>query len=605
MVPRRAAHPTSGPTLDSSFLGQAWLGSLAYRVTALLTGLLIGVGLGILMADGRWWPIVAMPLLVVGLWRAIRSLVPPEDRAVVVAIVALSFALHVAAAVVLNTASVALGRGGFVPGDDAEYAFLSRTFVAYYQGQPDPASLPPWWGGAAYLFGTWTYIEIAIFFLTGPEVLVPILVNGAFAIVTSLLVYDMGRRLFDRRAALLAFVLTAFFPSLVLWSSLNLKDAVVLLVIALCLWALVRFQERPKWRKLAVAFAVLIPMESLRDYIFVGLVLLVPLSVAVTPRLTREERVRWGGAAAAVSFVFLTLFQTGVGLGPQLLETFESGRAAMAVGARTAYVEPPPVIVNEGDTFVIPTFAPVVETGLPAPPVAATVTPTPRIVRVAPNTRVVVVTDPPPPPGGGVSRSSTPIPTPAPTSTPSPTPTYAGAPTVAYVHPGDIVVVGSAETTPAPVEQRRTITTEQGTVQFRAQKLQREAALIGTAEHLPTGIAYALFAPFPWQIRRPLDLAPIPEMLVWYVALAAAVATAVRRREDLPDIFACGAFSLGLLVLFSLVEGNYGTLYRHRAMVLPWVILIASPTMVSATKVLPFARGRPTLASVRTPDAVT
>jgi len=323
-----------------------------------LTGLLLGIGVGLLVADGRVWPMVAIPLLALALWGVVQWLVPQEERRRVGAIIALGFALHVAVAVVLFTGALAVGLGGFIPGDDAEYYFLSRTFVAYLHGQPDPVSVPPYWGGEAYLFGTWVYLESAIFFVIGPEVLVPILLNGAFALVMSLLVYDLARRLFDARAALIALVLTAFFPSLVLWSSLNLKDALALLLIALCLWALVRFQERPRWSALAVVFAALVPIGGLRDYIFVGLALLTPLVVAVTPRQALAARARWTGTAIIASALLLSLDSSGIAPGPQLLETFEGVRHAMALGARTAYVEPPPVVVVEGDTFVVPTVAP-------------------------------------------------------------------------------------------------------------------------------------------------------------------------------------------------------------------------------------------------------
>lgn len=511
------------------------------HLAAGLTGLLLGVGLGILVADERVWPIVALPLLALGLWAAVRSLVPPEDRALVGAVIALSFALHVAVAVVLYTGALAAGRGGFIPGDDAEYAFLARTFVAYLKGQPDPASVPPYWGGAAYLFGTWVYLESAIFYLIGPEVLVPILLNGAFALGTALLVYDMGRRLFDRRAALVALALTAFFPSLVLWSSLNLKDALALLLIGLCLRSLVLFQQRPGWRTLALAFAVLVAMESLRDYIFVGLAVLIPMTVAVTPHLAPISRLRWTGAAMLASAFFLSAFQTGVGLGPQLLGTFESGRHAMAVGARTAYVEPPPVIVKEGDTFLVPSRP----TGAAA---------TPRVIHVAPNTRLVLVTG-------------------EPTASPSPG--------VALVRPGDLVVVGGPDRTPAPVLERQTIRLAGGSVALvsGSRVASADAVVLGTLRHLPVGMAFAFLGPFPWHFARQLDYLIVPDNLLWYVCLGALVTTVMRERRRWRALAPLVLFVVGLLGLFSLVEGNWGTLFRHRAMAIPWALMLAAPSL--------------------------
>lgn len=517
---------------------------------AAVTGLLAGIGLGILLADGRIWPLVAIPLLGFAIWGCVRIFVPHEDRATVGAVIALSFALHVAVAVILYTGSVALGRGGFITGDDGAYFNLASHFVQYLQGNAQPPWVPPSWGGEAYLFGTWVYLESAIFFITGPEVLVPILLNGAFAVVTTLLVVDLAQRLFDRRAAYVALVLVAFYPSLVLWSSLNLKDSLATLLVGLCLWALVRFERGPAWWPLALAFAVLIPMESLRRYLFVALTLLIPIAVAFTSWLDLRARVRWTAPAVVASATLLFATQAGVGLGPQLLSSFESSRQAMAVGARTGFVEAPPIVVREGDTFVV---------GATASPPAASA----AIVHVAPNTRIVVVNAPSAAPATSVAVAGS----------------AAASPEVVYVKPGDIVVVGAPQTTPAPPEQRRVIAASAPPVQLRSEPVNTDLALVRSVAYFPRGLTYALFAPFPWQIDRRADLVVVPEMLVWYVALAGAVAALWRRRKSWRRLFAVAAFAMGMLLLLALVEGNVGTLYRHRAMSVPWILLLSSPAL--------------------------
>jgi hypothetical protein len=38
----------------------------------------------------------------------------------------------------------------------------------------------------------------------------------------------------------------------------------------------------------------------------------------------------------------------------------------------------------------------------------------------------------------------------------------------------------------------------------------------------------------------------------------------------------------GTLIIFALVEGNVGTLFRHRAMVVPFVLILASPAFALA-----------------------
>jgi len=455
-----------------------------HTVMPVTTGLLLGIGIGILVADGRWWPVVAIAPLGLGLAAMVRALVPAEDRRRVGAIVGLGFALHVAIAVLLFTGSLALGHGSFIPGDDGEYANVASHFTIYLQGRAEPPWVPPFWAGEAYIFGTWVYLESAIFLLTGPEVLVPIFLNGAFALATALLVFDMTRSLFDRRSAFVALVLTAFYPSLVLWSSLNLKDALALLIIAVCLWALMRFQRRPRWWPLALALAALVPMAGLRQYLFLGLSLLVPVVVALTPRLGFAPRARWTAPAVFASGLLLYASQVGVDLGPQLLETFEGERQAMGIGARTRFVEAPPVLVKEGDTFVVaapsvaaltPATPPVPSTtGASSTPAPATSAPTtPAIVHVAPNTRIIVVTHLPAAvaPAGAV-----------------------------YVRPGDILVIGPPESTPAPSNQRATlgpVSGEDGVTLMSAERPVNDLAM-RSFRYFPVGLPG-----FRWSSQHP------------------------------------------------------------------------------------------------------
>jgi hypothetical protein len=152
-------------------------------------------------------------------------------------------------------------------------------------------------------------------------------------------------------------------------------------------------------------------------------------------------------------------------------------------------------------------------------------------------------------------------------------------PEVVFVRPGDILVVGPPGAELAP-ESKRKVMPEFAAVQLRPQYEDATLMISRTLGHVPTGAAFALFAPFPWQIRRVADLATLPEMLVWYAVLAAAVSLFIRERSRWRDMFPIAGVALGLLGLLSLVEGNYGTLYRHRAvLVAPWVVLLACPVL--------------------------
>jgi len=84
-------------------------------------------------------------------------------------------------------------------------------------------------------------IVAGIYKFLGASPLYPALLNAWLGAITALLAYGIGRRLFNRRAALMSAVLVGFWPSSLLWSSQLLKDslawcmtfAAVLLVMAL------------------------------------------------------------------------------------------------------------------------------------------------------------------------------------------------------------------------------------------------------------------------------------------------------------------------------------------------------------------------------------
>jgi 4-amino-4-deoxy-L-arabinose transferase-like glycosyltransferase len=94
---------------------------------------------------------------------------------------------------------------------------------------------------------------------------------------------------------------------------------------------------------------------------------------------------------------------------------------------------------------------------------------------------------------------------------------------------------------------------------------------------LPLGVAYFLFSPFPWQITSTLKLFSVPEMLLFYgltPAMVRGVAYLVRARlrDNLQVLLLTGL----LTVSYALGEGNVGTLYRHRAQALGFLICFAA-----------------------------
>jgi hypothetical protein len=496
-----------------------------------------------LLLNGRVGAVVVALLGAVILALAIRRL-PAEVRSVAGALTAAKFSLQFVLATTLSVRAAAEGHSDYVIGDDGTYFNAAWTLVEYLRGEIPFGVVR----SLSELLGTYTYAFAALLMVFGRDPLIGAVLNVIFSSALVLVVFDLCRRLSGIRPAVVAAAAIGIHPSLALWSAVSLKDPLILLISTLVFWTLLRFHQTKRWEWLVLSFVLIVPLDSLRRFLFIGLVPLVVLGVAITPELRRASRIRRTAAAAALGAILLAVEIAGwSGSVFPTLATLESKRFSTTFGAKSAFVEAVPA--ETGQTFVInPLVAPSPGAGTSSP------SPEPTVVLVSPGTRLVVAYGALPSPSAGTT----------------------------YVRPGDVVVVGPAGTTPRPASERvrldlppdrQTATLVQGGSETVGQR---------TLAHLPRGLLYVLYAPFPWDARRLVDLATIPEMLLWYLAVPAAAYSLWRARARWQLHAPLVMFLLGTAGLMALAEGNVGTLFRHRAMIIPGVLLLAAPVLSQA-----------------------
>lgn len=99
----------------------------------------------------------------------------------------------------------------------------------------------------------------------------------------------------------------------------------------------------------------------------------------------------------------------------------------------------------------------------------------------------------------------------------------------------------------------------------------------GSLRYLPLGFAFLLFAPFPWALGSMLQRAAAPETLIWYPIFLLALG-GMRRAVFKEGHLTVIPLSVLLVVTtsYALVEGNFGTAYRHRAQILPLFFIFAA-----------------------------
>jgi 4-amino-4-deoxy-L-arabinose transferase-like glycosyltransferase len=98
-----------------------------------------------------------------------------------------------------------------------------------------------------------------------------------------------------------------------------------------------------------------------------------------------------------------------------------------------------------------------------------------------------------------------------------------------------------------------------------------ETTTVGQAiQYIPVGAALLLFAPFPWNIETALQAAAMPETLPWHpIFLLAILGLRVSIRNRVTVALVPLSVLLVVVSSYALVEGNFGTAYRHRAQIMP------------------------------------
>lgn len=113
------------------------------------------------------------------------------------------------------------------------------------------------------------YIVAGVYEMIGPNLLAIQLINASVGATTAVVVYYAAQTLFNNeRVSRLSAILVGFFPSLILWSSQALKDAIIILTLALAILATIRLMQKITFGYALVLAGCLAALLSLRFYIF-------------------------------------------------------------------------------------------------------------------------------------------------------------------------------------------------------------------------------------------------------------------------------------------------------------------------------------------------
>jgi hypothetical protein len=344
-------------------------------------------------------------------------------------------------AVVIGAVYGVLSPMIFAP-DTGFYRAMGIDVARYWAGTGlRPEILDRWQIGYVYLNGAFARL------LDDPTWAMVVL-NTFVAFWTVILAYLLARACFGVVAARITAVLAAVFPSMVLWSVLNIRDAVTTMVVTAVVLLGVRIYQDAKTRDVVFLLIGVLALSTLRDYMLVLVLAGLLLGFVSALRPGRVGSTLVGGVIVVLILLF-ALEQSETLTREQLeapLRSASSLRQGLQVGAGSAF----------GVEYSIET-------------------------------------------------------------------------------PGDAI------------------------------------------RYLPVGLAYFLFAPFPWTITSALQAFTLPEVLLWYALVPFLVIGlgGIVRRDS-----AASMLLIGVLVVtvssYALVEGNFGTAYRHRAQVMPLFFVFIS-----------------------------
>jgi hypothetical protein len=389
------------------------------------------------------------PLLIVRLFRG-------NERSFLLTLFLVALALRIVVAVAIHpylisrlvTPSRDVTYVGFMFEDDRVYDNVAWALARTWSGQIEGVAKSD-----GYLINNFTYATGLLYYLLGHELIAAKLLNCFVGATIPLAAFALGKELGGGRVGCFSAVLTAFFPSLFLWSVLNLRDIPIVLLIAVAIWGALRFARAPTLAACLATLLALALLENLRLYVFFALGWLIPLTFFIMNRSPWRRRLQIGVpfALAILGVVFLTNQSQWLGLRYLTDKRQEALASSREFGAETA------------------------ATG---------------------------------------------------------------------------------------IELEQVPRTEGGWA----------VQLVNAPRVLP----YVLFGPFPWSARSPRELAVIPETIAWYgVQALALLAIVVYGRQRWRELFLLAAFVGGLVLIASLIEGNVGTIYRKRSMLMPPAFVLA------------------------------
>ena len=173
--------------------------------------------------------------------------------------------------------------------------------------------------GSIWAFGKdvaplpYMYWNCYVYFFSGKSPLTMFILNSFFGSLILLVAYDFVRHLFGKRAAFRAACLCAFWPSLILWSTQNLKDPLISFSLLLLISSLLTIVQRPTFFRLGSLLLGGLILLHLQRVLLLVILLLAIFAYFISLKIHRMlwMRIFWFSFLAACFLAYAIHFVPG------------------------------------------------------------------------------------------------------------------------------------------------------------------------------------------------------------------------------------------------------------------------------------------------------
>ena len=274
-----------------------------------------------------------VPLFVISIFAAVvfpillRGL---PQRGTILRLILIAFAIRIVLALVFN----------IVPGtrifheDAVGYEWGGVIIAKGWRGEgpPIPYNVQVNYG--------YMYFSAGLSYLFGPNLLHPSFFNALIGCSSAILLYRIGLSVFIESIARRALMFALFFPSMILWSSIAVKDTSMVFLLVTTMYALIQLRRKLSLFHAILAASCLFAILTIRFYIFFVAVVAIGISFLFSGR--RVGRAITGQtllvAAILLGFMFFGLHkEASEDLSMLNLEHVSSFRSGMASTADSGW----------------------------------------------------------------------------------------------------------------------------------------------------------------------------------------------------------------------------------------------------------------------------